>query len=69
MSTDLLSFQHPSVLLFCSLKWCLHLSESLFLYQYQDYGFGERSDQLESDCNWSRVRMSFNILERENLYC
>ena len=30
---------------------------------------GGKSDRLGSHCNWSRVRMSFNIHEGETLYC
>ena len=31
--------------------------------------FGGKSDQLGSHCNWPRVRISFNIPERETSYC
>ena len=32
---------------------------------------GEKTDQLGSCCicNWSRIRMSFNIIEKDTSYC
>ena len=33
------------------------------------HGIGGKSDRLGSYCNWSRVRMSFNIREMETSYC
>ena len=36
---------------------------------YQGHEIGGKSYRLGSHCNWSRVRMSFNIRERETSYC
>ena len=35
----------------------------------QGHEIGEKPDRLASHCNWSRVRMSFNIREKETSYC
>ena len=37
--------------------------------RYQCHAIGGKSDRLGSHCNWSRVRMSFNIRERDTSYC
>ena len=36
--------------------------------RYKDRDIGGKSDWLGSNC-WSRIRMSFNILERDTSYC
>ena len=43
--------------------------KSKFLYQDVDVvSIGGKSDWLGSHC-WSRIRMSFNIRERDTSYC
>ena len=36
--------------------------------RYQGHEIGGKSDWLRSHC-WSRIRMSFNIRERDTSYC
>ena len=36
--------------------------------RYQGHEIGGKSDRLGSHC-WSRIRMSFNIRERDTSYC